>query len=385
MGNMPQTGDSSRSNQGRIALLCVLLSLLLHVLAAWLLLQLPSPHCQTARGQTQSSRALKISRHTHLKKKALSAEQEQKAPRRPFAKTDSDRKEERPPQADFVGKRNTRAEGQSDAPQRTSDVPLPTMNGEKKEEINTIDRERQDGPVEHEGKNNTPVPPPTPSPAPGIPNAIPAELPADGQAPATTPPTDAAASHLPQQQTADALKLQPSEHRLTENKQHQQAAPPKGQPQQQGTSTAAPQPRIKRKVYDPSLADHAQPGFRTTERRSRSTGRFVLGRNPAVNVSATPLGRYEELIYRLIAHRWYAACDDHRGDIIPGRIIIAIRLNKTGSVETMNLITRRGASIIQQSFTFGAIRRAQLPPMPTAVQQELLGEQLELIFTFNFD
>ena len=51
----------------------------------------------------------------------------------------------------------------------------------------------------------------------------------------------------------------------------------------------------------------------------------------------------------------------------------------------MNLITRRGASVIQQSFTFGAIRQAQLPPMPPAVQKELIGEQLELIFTFNFD
>ena len=49
------------------------------------------------------------------------------------------------------------------------------------------------------------------------------------------------------------------------------------------------------------------------------------------------------------------------------------------------IITRRGAGIIQQSFTFGAIRQAQLPPMPPAVQRELIGNQLELIFTFNFD
>jgi hypothetical protein len=61
----------------------------------------------------------------------------------------------------------------------------------------------------------------------------------------------------------------------------------------------------------------------------------------------------------------------HRGDIIPGTIIIAFRLNKRGSVETMNLITRRGASVIQQSFTFGAIRQAQLPPMPPCTEWHL--------------
>ncbi len=97
------------------------------------------------------------------------------------------------------------------------------------------------------------------------------------------------------------------------------------------------------------------------------------------------MGRYEMLVYRLIAARWYAACDEHRGDIIPGRIIIAFRLNKRGNVENMNLVTRRGAGVIQQGFTFRAIRSAQLPPMPTDVQRELIGEQLELIFTFNFD
>jgi hypothetical protein len=51
----------------------------------------------------------------------------------------------------------------------------------------------------------------------------------------------------------------------------------------------------------------------------------------------------------------------------------------------MDLVRRHGAGVIQQSFTFRAIRRATLPPMPSTVRQEIVGELLELIFTFNFD
>lgn len=182
------------------------------------------------------------------------------------------------------------------------------------------------------------------------------------------------------------MKLQPTEIPETAKEHPQEAAPATGIPDASAPAPKSTRPKIRRPVYDPSLADHAQqPGLRTTERRSRSSGRFVLGRDPALNVSATPMGRYEMLVYRLIAARWYAACDEHRGNIIPGRIIIAFRLNKRGNVENMNLVTRRGAGVIQQGFTFRAIRSAQLPPMPTDVQRELIGEQLELIFTFNFD
>ena len=60
-------------------------------------------------------------------------------------------------------------------------------------------------------------------------------------------------------------------------------------------------------------------------------------------------------------------------------------LLQSGKLDNMNLITRRGASISQQSFTFKAIRKASLPPMPPEVQADVIGELMELIFEFNFD
>lgn len=379
---MQNSGNKWRNARGKLALLCVLLSISVHGAGAWIILQLPEPQQteQNKKSTAASVTALKIKRNKKTEKKA---EQTEAASPKPFAKTDADRPEERPTEADFEGKRNSRAEGVTDSPQRRSDAPSPTMAGEEKEELNTVERERQDGPIEHEGKNRpTPTPPPSPEPAPGIPDSPP--QPEQGND-SSTNPTDATATTQPVPKNQDGeIKLHPTEQQ-PRTKQPKQVAPAKGLPDSAGKSPAPQRPKLHRPIYDPSLADHAQPGFRTTERRSRSTGRFILGRNPALNVSATPMGRYEELIYRLVARRWYQACDEHRGDIIPGTIIIAFRLNKRGSVETMNLITRRGASVIQQSFTFGAIRQAQLPPMPPAVQRELIGEQLELIFTFNFD
>ncbi len=381
---MQNSGNQWRNARGKLALLCVLLSISVHGAGAWIILQLPEPQQteQNKKSTAASVTALKIKRNKKTEKKA---EQTEAASPKPFAKTDADRPEERPEEADFEGKRLSRAEGVTDGPQRSSEAPVPTMAGEEKEELNTLERERQDGPIEHEGKNQpTSAPPPTPEPAPGVPDAPPTPQPDKGDD-STTNPAEATATAQPVPENKDGdIKLHPTEQQTPTDKA-QQAAPSPGQPDSVGKAPAPPRPKVHRPIYDPSLADHAQPGFRTTERRSRSTGRFILGRNPALNVSATPMGQYEELIYRLVARRWYMACDEHRGDIIPGTIIIAFRLNKRGSVETMNLITRRGASVIQQSFTFGAIRRAQLPPMPPAVQRELIGEQLELIFTFNFD
>ncbi len=345
--------ENNRQNyQQKIALLSLLLSILLHAAGAWLILQLPDFRQQKVTPRDKTGKILLLKRTPQ----AAESRKEDKKQQLPFAKTDSERPEQPPHQADFQGKRNSRAESENNQPRSNDDSPTPNMSGENKEELNTVERERQDGPIEHEGKNTpTPLTPPSASEAPPE---------------QETETTTASAEEFPKS-VEEPAKPQPTDSKKSA---------PKPTPER-----ASSRAQNIRPIYDPSLADHAQPGFRTAERRSNSTGRFILGRNPALNVSATPMGQYEELIYRLIARRWYMACDEHRGDIIPGTIIIAFRLNKRGSVETMNLITRRGASVIQQSFTFGAIRRAQLPPMPQAVQQELIGEQLELIFTFNFD
>lgn len=311
------------------------------------------------------------------------------AEHRPFAKTDADRPQQHPDKADFEGQRDSRAEG-SGLPQESTE-PLPTMEGEEKDEINTLHQERQDGDIAYYGKETTAEQPAETESAPANNSqSAPVGVPIP-PTPAETPPADSpqqthngAETHSPAKPTPEGdIPIQQSTEEVTEAEPTETAPTlPAGIPE----PSISPTPEEEEPVYDPTQAAHAQPaGLRTRERRTRSRGQFIIGSRPALHVEATPLGQYEELVYRLIARQWYFACDQHRGDIIPGTIIIALRINSRGQVVNMNLVNRRGAGVSQQSFTFMAIRRAQFPRMPENVRKAIIGDQLELIITFDFN
>jgi hypothetical protein len=379
-------------------LLCVGLSLLLHAAVAVLLVMLPPQEkVPRQKKQPQGSRAVRVVRAVEREAPADTPQEEEKPSEQlPFAKTSADTPQRRPEQPEYEGKRDTRAA--SETADRRSEAHAPSMHGEAKAELVTFDQDRQEGDLEHEGKKepNPPQPPPvsvavTETPQPPVPDA-----PAEGR-PDAAPAAETEGKET-QQSRAEAtqsltltdnlsghLKLRESETEIPEADFDRDAAR-QGMPGGTGSSPTAATPRPQRVYFDPSLADHMQkPGFRTHERRSRSSGRFVLGRGAALNVASTPRGMYEALIYRRIAHFWYMACDEHRGDIIPGTLVISLRITKRGQIDSMALIRRSGASISQQSFTFKAIRRASLPPMPPEVQADVVGPLMELIFEFNFD
>lgn len=364
--------------------LCVALSLVVHGVLVWVLLWWAG--CEVGRRRVQE-RSEGRARTLQIITQEPEVEQA-----RPFAKTDPDAEEVPPPQvAEFIGKRNAVASGGPEAVERRSEAPVPTQEGEEREDLVTFDQEHQEGSLEHDGREETQrerpvamgVPlPPLPPPSPG----------------AEAPETEQEPEEVPEDSTARGVASALAESRPEDGDVLVRRMPD----EEEGAAAAvqvplAVQPNLMvpdlprgmaGAVYDPSLAEHLQPrpvGFRTRERRTRSTGRFVLGRKPSLNVAATPLGRYEEEIYRRIAYFWNIACDDHRGDIVPGSIVISLRINARGQLVNMDLMRRSGASMSQQSFTFGAIRRATLPPMPPAVQQEMVGDLLELIFQFNFD
>ena len=380
-------------------LLCVALSLLLHLLLGVILLLLPPPEPKKCAAAPGRGRAVQVLR-TEARRKA-DAQKQQESPKLPdapqpdksFAKTSADTPQTMPDQPDYEGRHSTRAASAPDARHRQSDAPAPAQNGEEKEELVTFDQERQDGDLEHEGKNSAstppapqnlssePVAPPAEAPAEGLPECS-ADAQENGEAPETVT-LDATRSLPLTPEPVDENSLLREEPDTPLAEQRQQAAP-EGMPGGAGTGRPSrPRQQAPTVFYDPSLA--RQPGFRTHERRSRSSGRFVLGRGAALNVASTPRGMYEALVYRRVAHYWYIACDEHRGDIIPGTITISLRITRRGQIDSMALIRRSGASISQQSFTFKAIRKASLPPMPPEVQAGVIGELMELIFEFNFD
>lgn len=395
--------------QSRVSkvLLCVALSLLLHAVLGALLLHLP-PQESLKRDHKapRKARPVRITR-TAERKKADTAKQpaapaprpDKPAERLPFAKTSTDTPRALPDQPEYEGKRDTRAASAPDARHLASSAQAPAMTGEQKDEVVTFDQERQEGEMEHENKGRPAPQPqatePEPAPLPPEPPApAPAEGAPDGQESPDAQGKDAEDARI---DATQALTLNPE---LSGQLKLQQEPPPqpaekeqqaarKGTPGGTGQQATRPaRPRHPRMFYDPSLAEWAQPqkpGFRTHERRSRSSGRFVFGSGAALNVASTPRGEYEALVYRRVARFWYIACDEHRGDIIPGKITISLRITRRGQIDSMALIKRSGASISQQSFTFKAIRKASLPPMPPEVQADVIGPLMELIFEFNFD
>lgn len=142
--------------------------------------------------------------------------------------------------------------------------------------------------------------------------------------------------------------------------------------------------RPKPAYYDPAFTPEAQPGFKTEERKTRTTGRFSFGRKASLNVAATPMGRYQMVIYRAIAMCWYKQCDLNRDLIVPGTLHIRLLVDKKGKVTDLRMLRMNGASTVQKSFTFLAIQQAPIPAMPPEAAEELVGDKLELYFDFHF-
>ena len=362
---------------------CLLLSLLAHgTLAAILVLTIPQSAPPTYNKDGDKKYRLTL---TRPQKKGTQKSTEQ-AEKRPFIKTDSERPQLKPKEAEFEGARDARAEGM-EIKNRQDNTPAPTMEGEIKEERNVLEQKRQDGDVQHEDKITQVTPQEAKSTETETESADTPSTPQEDTLPVTEAPlTPPQASQMApeQEQSRETAPAEPAPHEtdVTETTT-EQAEPPPPAPQ----ASLYPQHSGKRRpVYDPSQAPHAQaPGLKTEEKRSRSTGRFVIGKRPSWDVEATPRGEYESLVYRLIAAKWYFACDRHRGDITPGTLIILLRLDTKGRIVDMKRVSKRGAGILQESFTFNAIRQAQFPPMPPEVIKSLIGEQMEFFITFDFN
>lgn len=373
---MNVTMQGEEHSKGRLApvAVCLLLSLLIHgglvcTMPLALLSITPAPPAP----QPPKQRVVQII------PPAPEPPQEVKTDPDRMVKTDPDQPEQEPEQADFRGKRSSSESAAANAPDRYDDAPLPTQNGEEDpNEIITFDQDRQEGDLAHEGAvaSGSSASQTSSAISPEPPSASPTEANEDDE---NEPTAEGTASLAPIPPADEGNIL------IKSTQEEQEPTTPMKVDKAVQTTVSRPS-AVNRTFYDPSLAPHMQPpGFRTRERHTRSTGRFVIGAKPSLNVSATARGRYEAEIYRRIAYYWYRACDDHMGDIIPGSIIISLRINTRGLLQNMQLVRRRGASVTQQSFTFGAIRRATLPPMPADVQQDIVGDLLEIIFQFNFD
>ncbi len=407
---MHEGGDHKK----RLVLIALILSILLHGLAIVFLFTLSPQLSAPKTVKPEQSRQLKIVREKQEERKDSPIEQEkqEEEPAR-FAKTSAETPVQAPKEPDYIGQRDTTISGDKNPAKEQSDKDAPSMEGEERDELNTVEQKKQEGNLEFDGLKETkqqqpPTAPLTSETAPVQPSIAPPSSPEPTPAkkeeteehkedkPTQNEQTQQEATEEPIKtlQPLDAhpegdiliddISFEPKETPQPDTNIKDAPAPAPELPAQQ--QAAVPQASAQTQpIYDPMFTPSAQPGFRTNERKTRSTGRFIIGKNASLNVAATPMGRYQELIYRRIAYFWYAMVADNCGDIIPGSLTIRMLINHKGQITSMELVHRSGASISQQSITFAAIRKASIPPMPLDVQEGIVGDKLDLLFTFYFD
>lgn len=223
---MPETRTALQQHHQSRFLLCLVGSVLLHlVMIPLVILLLPRPIKKAPK--QGGSRLVLVTAKAPEPKEEGDTPTPPEAEHRPFAKTDADRPQQHPDKADFEGQRDSRAEG-SGLPQESTE-PLPTMEGEEKDEINTLHQERQDGDIAYYGKETTAEQPEETESAPANNSqSAPVGVPIP-PTPAETPPADSpqqphngAETHSPakpapegdtpiQQSTEEVTEAEPTE------------------------------------------------------------------------------------------------------------------------------------------------------------------------------
>ncbi len=377
--------------------LCFVCSALIHIMVA--LLVFPIRFDSVARKSPLSRKTVRfvtVSRNREKESPMKTVQTPEKEPL--FVKTAHDQESSlRPKTADYIGSRHTIASGSGKSPEEQTERNLPNIDGEKERgEIVLFDRERQDGDLESEDEPSSLDMQPTPP--------LPSEKALADDALSSNPICLTASdgnitSEQSRREKENCENAAPSiKEYLAEGQSGMRLTTPLeverymkpivslgeiyGNDSSEIFMPQTPSPRLP---YDPSFTASSQPGFRTKEKRTRTTGRFVLGSKPSLNVEKTPKGMYQALIYRRIAYYWYRECDANRDMIIPGSLHLRLLVNTRGQITAMDLLKRTGASVSQQGFTFRAVRCAEIPPMPTEVRRDIVGDKMELIFDFYFD
>ena len=134
----------------------------------------------------------------------------------------------------------------------------------------------------------------------------------------------------------------------------------------------------------PKRAPIDDPAFSGNQRKTAILGSISRSGRSALNVTNTPMGRYQSEISRAVEKEWQLNCVKHRDFITPGYLTIRFFVAANGRVKSVQFVGNNETGEVQKGFTLNAIRNAPIPAMPPAVKKEMGGDALELIFNFYF-
>ena len=127
-----------------------------------------------------------------------------------------------------------------------------------------------------------------------------------------------------------------------------------------------------------------QGGFQSQQSKTKVQGTLNASGKGSLNVEDSPLGRYQETIFRLIEREWQPRHFKFRVHSAPGHITIRFLVDAKGKVSGRRQVEMRGASDMQRAIILDSIQASKFPVMPIEVSKELDGEPLELNITFNY-
>ncbi len=128
----------------------------------------------------------------------------------------------------------------------------------------------------------------------------------------------------------------------------------------------------------------SDPAFTGNQSKTAIQGNISRNGQSALDVSDSPMGRYQAQISRAVELEWQRNCVKHRDFITPGYLTVRFFVAEDGRVKSVQFLGDSETGEVQKGFTLNAIRNAPIPSMPSAVKKEMGGDALELIFNFYF-
>ena len=273
-----------------------------------------------------------------------------------YARTSQDQTTAAPPETRaFIGERNTQAT--SDRAPNTTAPPLPSQTGLTKDDpdFETTESDYQEGRL----AGDSPKPPPQAEPSPPAPPAAISD-PALAENPASSPPL------------REPLLNGPNPVDVPIPKEIPEKSAPKPTPQ----AASLPKPT--------TAPASTEPAFRGQQRKAAIVGSISRTGTSALDVSDSPLGRYQAVINRAVELEWQRNCVRHRDFITPGFLTVRFYVEPSGRVRTVQFVGEMTTGEVQKGFTLNAIRDSKIPAMPPALRKDFQKEPLELIFNFYF-
>ncbi|QTN33129.1 hypothetical protein HZ994_12670 [Akkermansiaceae bacterium] len=277
----------------------------------------------------------------------------------------------------YIGERNTRATSDRTPDATAPDMPSQAGREPREDEIETTQSTYQDGRLDTAAR---PIAPPDAPPTPLSP---------DTQPPAETPKGETSPTPGEEEKSETAIREKlldgpnPIETPVPESLVSEDVKPREEMKVRDGAaggldeSEAKEKPRPKPKPID-------DPAFRGNQSKTAIRGNLTRNGESALDVSDSPMGRYQSAIGRAVEKEWQKNCVRHRDFITPGYLTVRFFVSSDGRVKSVQFVGDNQTGEVQKGFTLNSIRNAPIPEMPPAVKKEMGGDALELIFNFYF-